>query len=161
MVVHMESALDWVQPAGLLTAVGILAFCFAKLEVQIEGAAGWAAGLPTWRVERHPLLDIFWGGRPLTGYHAWAFTFMALVFHLPLALVWTFSLHLEARVAGCLALFWIAEDFLWFVLNPAFGLARFNRSAIWWHRRWWMGLPVDYWQFTGAGLGLLVYSYMG
>src|SRR5690242_5379610 len=40
----------------------LLAFFFAHAEIEIEGAGGWAANLPTWRIERHWLLDLFWGG---------------------------------------------------------------------------------------------------
>lgn len=29
------------------------------------------------------LLDLFWSGKPMTGYHAWVFPFVALFFHLP------------------------------------------------------------------------------
>ncbi|WP_407669535.1 hypothetical protein [Paraburkholderia heleia] len=46
------------------------------------------ANLPTWRIEHHWLLDIFWGSRPMTGYHAWVFPFMALFFHLPPLFNW-------------------------------------------------------------------------
>ena len=42
------------------------AFLWAKLEIQIEGKRGWAQDLPTWRVEKHYLLSLFYGGRPLT-----------------------------------------------------------------------------------------------
>ncbi len=63
----------------LLAWLLLLAFFFAQVEIQIEGARGWAASLPTWRIEGHWLLDLFWGGRPLTGYHAWIFSFMLLV----------------------------------------------------------------------------------
>ncbi len=62
----------------------LLAYFFANVEIQIEGAAGWAADLPTWRIERHWLLDLFWGGRAMTGYHAWVFPCVALFFHFPL-----------------------------------------------------------------------------
>ena len=69
-----------------LVWVALLALFFAEVEIQIEGAAGWAANLPTWRIEQHWLLDIFWGGRPMTGYHAWVFSFMALIFF-----IWTMT----------------------------------------------------------------------
>ena len=77
--------------ALLVLWVAVLGFFFAMVEIQIEGPAGWAASLPTWRIESHWLLDIFWGGRPMTGYHAWVFSFMALVFHLPVFIngVWS------------------------------------------------------------------------
>lgn len=143
----------------LIVWILAVSFAFAKVEVQIEGRQGWAAGLPTWRIESHRLLDLFWGGRPLTGYHAWLFSFMAIVFHFPLATGQPFTLALEARIIGSLALFWIFEDFLWFVINPAFGLARFRKSQIPWHTRWWGPLPSDYVVFLSAGAGLLWYSY--
>lgn len=137
----------------------LLAFVFAKVEVQIEGKHGWAANLPTWRIEEHPLLDIFWGGRPITGYHAWMFTFMAMVFHLPIAFDPHLDLQLEARIIGSLALFWIVEDFLWFVINPHFGLKRFGRTHIPWHKQWCGPVPVDYLTFGITGLVLIAWSY--
>lgn len=145
----------------LLGWVLVLGFVFAKVEVQIEGKDGWAAGLPTWRIERHPLLDLFWGGRPMTGYHAWVFLFMALVFHTPVFILGHTSLALEARILGSLALFWIVEDFLWFVTNPHFGLKRFHRAGIPWHKQWLGPVPLDYLTFGGTGLALIAYSYHG
>ena len=47
-----------------LVWVVVMAFFFANAEIQIEGKAGWAANLPTWRIEHHWLLDIFWGAAP-------------------------------------------------------------------------------------------------
>lgn len=138
--------------------VALLAYCFANVEVQIEGAAGWAAALPTWRVEHHWLLDVFWGGRPMTGYHAWMFPFIALVFHFPAFLFGRWSWRLEARALGCIMQFWIMEDFLWFVLNPAFGLARFTPSHVPWQKHWWWGAPSDYWTFSVVALFLFWWS---
>ena len=109
-----------------MVALGLLAAVFAMVEVQIEGAAGWAANLPTWRLDHHWMLDLFWGGRPLTGYHVWMFLFMAMVFHLVFIIHSRMSVRLELRVLGSLAVFWILEDFLWFMFNPAFGLSRFK-----------------------------------
>lgn len=147
------------NPLFLLGWIALLGLFFAMTEIQIEGAHGWAASLPTWRIEKHWLLDIFWGGRAMTGYHAWVFPFMLLAFHLPLAVNGTVSWRLEARCLGSLMLFWIVEDFLWFVLNPAYGLARFNSQSIPWHRHWLVGMPVDYLVFTVVGGGLLWWSF--
>jgi hypothetical protein len=149
------------HPVALLAFVTTLAFFFAMLEIQIEGPHGWAAALPTWRIEKHPLLDLFWGGRPMTGYHAWAFSFMAAVFHLPLILSAAFTLRMEARIIGCLAIFWIVEDFLWFVMNPAFGIRRFRPVHVWWHRRWLLRMPLDYVTFLAVGGALFAYSFRG
>lgn len=139
-----------------LAWVVLLAFFFAQVEIVIEGGAGWAANLPTWRIEKHWLLDIFWGGRAMTGYHAWVFPFIALFFHLPLFMFGHWSWRAEFRVLACIMLFWIVEDFLWFVLNPAFGLARFHPAAIPWHKHWLWGAPADYW-FYGAAMILFLY----
>lgn len=132
--------------------VFLLAYFFANVEVQIEGAAGWAAHLPTWRIEHHWLLDMFWGGRPMTGYHAWVFPFIALFFHFPMVLFTRWSWRAEARVLGCIMQFWLCEDFLWFLLNPAFGWTHFGPEWIPWHKHWWGPVPADYWVFLAVSV---------
>jgi hypothetical protein len=143
----------------LLFWVALLGFFFAQVEIQIEGAAGWAASLPTWRIERHWLLDIFWGGRPMTGYHAWVFPFVALFFHLPLFFMAQWSWRLEARVIACIMLFWLVEDFFWFACNPAYGIANFDPAHIPWHKHWLLFAPTDYWVAVVVGGTLLWVSY--
>ena len=146
--------------AGLLLMVLVLSLFFAEVEIQIEGAAGWAANLPTWRIEHHWLLDIFWGGRAMTGYHAWVFIFIMLMFHFPFVFLGVWSVLLEARVMACIMLFWAMEDGLWFVLNPAYGWYRFTPEVVKWHHHWWGGVPVDYWYALVIGLALMAYSYL-
>ena len=130
---------------------------FALLEVQIEGPHGWAVSLPTWRIENR-WTRIFYSGKPLTAYHLYVQLFMLALVHLPFAfgavpLTW----HMEARVLSFFMLFWVIEDFLWFLFNPAFGLKRFRSEHIWWHApTWWWIMPRDYWIF--APLGALLYS---
>ncbi|MET0856845.1 MAG: hypothetical protein ABWY27_08855 [Telluria sp.] len=151
-------------PQGLQLALTVgfvlaLAYFFAKVEIHIEGDAGWAANLPTWRIESHWLLDILWGGRAMTGYHAWVFPFIALSFHGPIFFTAAWSWQMEARILAAIMLFWIAEDFLWFIINPAFGLRRFRARFVPWHKHWVCGAPVDYWIFSGASAALFAYSY--
>lgn len=136
----------------------LLSLLFSQVEIQIEGGAGWAAGLPTWRIEEHWALDLFWGGRPMTGYHAWMFSFIALVFHFPLCFAPRWGLREEARAVACIIVFWIVEDFLWFATNPAFGIERFAPDFIPWHKHWFWFAPIDYWLFSAVALALLVYS---
>ncbi len=145
---------------GLTLAwIALLGLFFAQTEIQIEGAAGWAANLPTWRIEKHWLLDIFWGGRAMTGYHAWVFPFISMFFHFPFFFMQQWSWKLQARALASIMLFWIIEDFLWFVLNPAFGLAHFNAVDISWHKRWFLFAPVDYWMFSFVAGVLFWFSY--
>jgi hypothetical protein len=133
------------------------ALLFAKLEIEIEGRHGWAEMLPTWRLDRHVLLDWFFGGRPLTGYHVWAFLFVFFSFHMPF--FWTpgsWSIRGELHAVGSYTLFWIVEDALWFTLNPAFGWRKFTRENVWWHKRWALGLPLDYWILGCLSVALLI-----
>lgn len=142
-----------------VTWVLLMAIVFAEVEIQIEGGAGWATSLPTWRIESHWLLDIFWGGRAMTGYHAWMFPFIAMVFHLPLFFLQSWNWKLQSRVLACIMEFWIVEDFLWFILNPAFGWQRFNPVNVFWHKHWLWGAPLDYWTFSVVACLLFVWSY--
>lgn len=151
--------LNLYEPLLLLFWVLLVSYFFANVEIQIEGGKGWASGLPTWRIEKHPLLDLFWGGRPMTGYHAWVFSFMFLIFHLSIFTTGKWNLKLESRILGSLMLFWIAEDFIWFILNPSFGLNKFSPEFIPWHKKWLFSMPLDYITFTIAGIILLVFSY--
>lgn len=139
-----------------LLFVPLAAFMWAKMEIEIEGRHGWAAKLPTWRIKKHILLDIFMGGRPLTGYHAWAFAFVFGVFHLPFFWAGAWSWRGECHVEAATLVFWVIEDFLWFVLNPHYGWSRYHRKEIWWHKHWLLGLPVDYWVMSCLGLLLFM-----
>ena len=135
--------------------LGLSAFLLAKLEIQIEGPHGWAANLPTWRLENR-VSRLVMGGKPLTGYHTYLLTFVAVLAHSPFFLG---GVPLEGgpllRVWSFIVLFWILEDFLWFMLNPAFGLGRFRAEHIPWHAESWVWIaPRDYWWGVPAGLGL-------
>ncbi|WP_442784125.1 hypothetical protein [Collimonas fungivorans] len=140
---------------GMLFWAVLTAFFFANVEIQIEGAAGWAANLPTWRIEHHWLLDIFWGGRAMTGYHAWIFPFIALMFHYPIWFNGSWDWRGECRILASIMVFWISEDWLWFVLNPAYGLARFNPVDVPWHKHWLGAVPADYWIYSAVAILLL------
>lgn len=142
-----------------MTFTAVLAFFFAKVEIQIEGPDGWGVNLPTWRIEKHWLLDIFFGGRALTGYHAWVLPFVLMLFHLPLVILWTWAWALEYRILAAFLLFWILEDLLWFLLNPAWGWKRFRAAEVRWHKHWFLGLPTDYWIFTVVAGILLWLGY--
>src|SRR5262245_178201 len=140
--------------SGLVAA----AACLAMIEIQIEGAAGWAQNLPTWRVENGWLARLF-PGRPLTGYHLWLLVFVLLVAHLPFAFGLPWTLRFESRALAFVFLFWVVEDFLWFALNPAFGIRRFRKEHIAWHRQaWWWIAPRDYWIATAIGIALYLGS---
>jgi hypothetical protein len=154
----MDSIVDHLL---FFSTVAVAAVLFALLEIQIEGRSGWARSLPTWRV-RNRWTRWFLGGRTITGYHVYVHLFVLLVCHLPFLLaIAPFSWAAEFRILGFLFLFWVLEDFLWFVLNPHWGLHRFRPEHVPWHaENWWWIMPRDYWIFTPIGLALYLLSWM-
>lgn len=133
---------------------------FALLEIEIEGENGWAITLPTWRIDNR-WTRIFFGSRALTGYHLYVHIFILLILHLPygLSLVEP-SWAAELRILAFLILFWILEDFLWFVFNPSFGIRRFTAADIWWHRpSWWWIMPREYWIFAPIAVAFYLLSW--
>ncbi len=134
-----------------------LAFLFAKVEIEIEGGDGWAAKLPTWKVQNR-LTDLLYGGRPLTGYHLWVQLFVLVFCHVPFAFGLPFAWRNEALVVSFMILFWILEDFLWFVVNPRFGIRKFQAKEIWWHEKaWWLVAPREY--FVMGAVAVLLYLW--
>jgi hypothetical protein len=133
--------------------VFLIALTLAYLEVQIEGSNGWASALPTWRS-----LDHRWtwlaGGRPITGYHVALNLLLLLFLHWPFAFTrWTG--RAEFTVLQTFAILAVIWDYLWFIVNPAYGPARFFARDVWWYRRWTASVPSEYW------LGLLVSALLG
>ena len=148
------------QPLTFIAVLMAASALFALVEIQIEGPNGWATSLPTWRVD-NKWTRRFYSGKPLTGYHLYIQLFTLTSVHLPFAIgLLPLTWRAEARVLSFFILFWVLEDFLWFILNPAFGLKRFRAEHIWWHApTWWWIMPRDYWIFTPIGICLYTLSY--
>jgi hypothetical protein len=142
----------------VVQAACVFVYCLllAWLEVQIEGEHGWAAKLPTWRGRpawaRHDSLffralgagfRFMSGGNELTGYHLAMISFVFCSMMLPLALT-PFSPALLWRCLGFFFVTLVTWDFLWFVINPAYGVRRFHKQAIKWHPRWIGPVPASY-----------------
>jgi len=145
------------SPIIFLLASIPLAFVIALWEIQIEGVDGWAAKLPTRRWQ-NTWTKIFFGGRPLTGYHLGLTTTLLLLIHFP-AMFTAWSWRVEAAVIGFYLVMITLEDFLWFVFNPAWGIRKFKKSPqLWWHPRWFLGLPDFYWFAIPLGVLLVFLS---
>ncbi|MDD4989126.1 MAG: hypothetical protein PHV42_01735 [Candidatus Pacebacteria bacterium] len=138
----------------------IAGFLFAKVEIEIEGPYGWAEKLPTWKLSKeHIVSKVFFGGRPATGYHIWAVSFLFFFIHI-IYLFLPLSFAVELRLISLFILFWVVEDFFWFVFNPAFGLKNFRKDKIWWHKdNWWRIAPRDYFIFLPLGFFLYFASF--
>ena len=154
------------QTSQLVKVIAYFAFVFlltvnfALLEINIEGAEGWARKLPTWVLDSEKVLEkvlrVF-GGRPMTGYHVLIlFYILPFLLHFPVFFT-PWSLQKEFVVIGTYFLLLVLEDFLWFVLNPAFGLKNFNKEKIWWHKNWLWRVPDTY--IGGILLSIVFLSY--
>jgi hypothetical protein len=139
---------------GFIVFLFFVAFILALWEIQIEGKDGWAANLPTWRIARG-WPTVLMGGRPLTGYHVFMIILLVSLVHLPLFFV-PWSWRLEGLLIGFYLGMSIVEDFLWFVLNPHYGIKNFRKGKIWWHRTWWGPVPSIYWILVTIA-GVLIY----
>lgn len=121
----------------------LLSAIHAKLELMIEGKRmGWAFNLPCWRFDH--LITRFILGKDISGYHFYMCIMFLLLFHSPFLFI-QWDLSTEFNVLGLYFIYWIVEDFLWFIENPMFRFRNFKRGRIYWHKRW-IGkrMPVSY-----------------
>jgi hypothetical protein len=143
---------------GRIIVLWLWCFGLAGIEIEIEGGYGWAERLPTWYFKRGlfgRIYGLVMGSRPLTGYHVFAFTIPLLLVHLPFVfgVDWTVEDEFAAvAVYFLLAVFW---DYLWFVLNPAYTVKRFERGKVWWFEVPWLWrFPRDY--YSGIALSIVL-----
>lgn len=126
-----------------------MALVLAILEVQIEGANGWAKNIPTWRPDPKKwyakLYKKVMSGKELTGYHLSMFSFVALIFHMPFVFNLKWNISNELDVLAIFFIFVVVWDYLWFVVNPNFTIKNFKGDHIFWHSKWFFNLPKDYW----------------
>ena len=129
----------------------LFVFCLilAALETQIEGAAGWAANLPTHRPDNSKWIPRLYGkimgGRELTLYHVFVFTLVVIFMHYPYFAGKAWSLGSELTTLSLFFLIIVVWDFLWFVINPKYDFGRFWGKHVLWHKKWFLHMPTDYW----------------
>lgn len=129
----------------LLGYVLLGCFLWAKLEIHIEGADGWAGKAPTWRYQGRWWMKLS-AGKPLTGYHFYLNLLFLWFLHFIFVITWHWTWSLEFVIWGVFFLMGVVEDFLWFWFNPHWGLKRFRREEIWWCRQqlWFGRVPSSY-----------------
>jgi len=140
----MENLFEWFCWYGIkYIYLFLIVLALAALEVQIEGKHGWTKKLPTWRI-RSKIFGFFMGGKDLTGYLFYMLIILLLFFHLPFVGGSPWSVSAEIEIISLFLLFSVFWDFLWFVLNPYYGIGRIKPAYIYWHKKWFLGLPTDY-----------------
>ena len=111
---------------------------WAALEVQIEGEHGWAEKLPT---------SSFFGTH-FTWYHViMNLMVFVLVFQI-VELTWALPFWLSSL--------FLIEDYMWFMINPAFGIHKYNAENVHWHV-WFFHMPIGNWI---SALIMLTTSYV-
>jgi hypothetical protein len=150
---------EWVR-VGVLCAI---ALWFALIEIEIEGAHGWALRLPTWFRTRGPAGRVYGaisGGKPLTGYHLFMASLPLVILHLPFGYGADWSAAAEVMVFATYMAFAIGWDYLWFILNPAYGLRGFRRGRVWWYTGPWIGpLPLEYYAAVAGSFVLALIAW--
>jgi len=141
---------------GFLAFMVFMAAILALWEIQIEGADGWAAKLPAWRIEKGWLVKLT-GGRPITGYHVFMTLFLIGIVHLPLFFT-PWSWRLECLLLGFYLGMVLLEEFLWFVFNPHYGIKSFRKGRIPWHKSWWGPVPSFYWTLLVIAIVLIYFG---
>ena len=108
----------------------IFSVLYSVLEIEIEGKdGGWAKNIPT----------IPSGIGILTNYH--------VIMNIIIILVVTYSTYILFQdiyiVIFYNILWFVIEDFCWFVLNPYFTLEKYTKEDIWWHsdQMWIYNIP--------------------
>ena len=133
----------------ILIYILLIFVSIAFWEAYIEGKNGWASKSVGWRMKKN-LIFI----KGITAYHFWAWMIMIPMFlALPL-IIYGFDLKLFGVLAT--GYFWgaILEDFLWFVVNPAFHFKNFNSKHVKWHR--WVKLGI-----IEIPSGYFIYFFIG
>lgn len=149
-----------------VVAITVIGLLIAVMEINIEGAHGWARDLPCWRPAANDVWyvrvwSLVMGDKPMDGYHVAAFALWDFLFLLP----FFFGVKFSWR-AGFAAVMWmhlmpIFEDFQWFVWNGHYGLARFDAAHIPWHTSWIGLVPTDYPIMIGKALVFSLFASHG
>jgi hypothetical protein len=126
-----------------------LAVVMAAIEIESEGKYGWADKAPTWYRTTGIAARIYgliMSGKPLTGYHTFMFLLPLFIFHVQFIMGNYWTPVGEAMALATYFLVCPCWDFLWFVLNPYYGIKNFRKDKIWWHAKSiWIGpVPLDY-----------------
>ena len=105
----------------------VMSTIFALIEIEIEGKHGWAKKLPTTNIV--PFSKVKY-------YHLYIFLFVSIMF--------TFIYGLNYFSIAMIIIFFFIEDFIWFILNPHYGVTKYTKKDIPWHKDeiWLLNQPI-------------------
>lgn len=102
---------------------------YSAIEIEMEGKHGWAVNLPTAK----KVVGDF------TLYHLYMMLFVGIVISavfIPRMACGVTPWQAAVQFMFYLLLWFLVEDFLWFVLNPYFTLEKYTAENIPWHKKW-------------------------
>ncbi len=134
----------------------ITATILALFEIQIEGPHGWAEKLPTW-ILKNPFNKVA-NWPHLTGYHIYMWLFILTISQSPFVFGLPFSLKQELIMIQTWFFILALEDFMWFVLNPAWGVKKFFNSHVPWHQGKILFFPKNYWVSAAILIALEIFK---
>lgn len=102
------------------------------------------------------LYGMILNGRPLTGYHTYQFFIPFMMLHSHFVMFEHWSLSDELTAISLYMTVMALWDYLWFVLNPWYGIRNFSAKNVWWHAKskWLLNLPLDYYIAWIGSIGL-------
>jgi len=127
-----------------------IALLLALVEIEVEGRFGWAEKTSTWYRTKGFLVKVWHilaGRKPLTGYHMFFNILILLFIHSGFILGLTWNLETELKLLSSYFILVTSWDFLWFILNPDYGIKNFKKDKIWWFNKstWVFEIfPIDY-----------------
>jgi hypothetical protein len=125
----------------------ISSIIFALLEIQIEGENGWAEKLPTWRKKNQVNKNLYGRQQRANRLPHLLWSFIFFLSHSTF-IITPWSITNELRILSYVFFVIFIENFLWFVFNPKFGLKKFKKQHVKWHKNWFGPFPVQYyWGF--------------
>ncbi len=116
---------NWLTNTNYIISYATL---WAAMEVEIEGPdGGWAKNLPTSK----------FFNTHFTWYHIIMNTIVLLTMYRSF-----YKNTIMSKLFYTTAWFFV-EDYLWFMINPGFGIKKYTKQDIWWHgkQNWILGQP--------------------
>ena len=130
----------------------VLSVLYALIEIELEAGCGWGVNIPTSQVMK---------SSHFTWYHMYMRLFLAVM----CIGIWWFRYYelpwwKKVLIAGFFLTFiLLLEDFFWFVLNPYFGLKKYNKDNIPWHTNWLGPTPIH--NIYGLAILLVLAFFIG
>ncbi len=136
----------------------VIAFALIIIENRLEAKYAFAKKIHKFRIKSKFLSFVF-GGKELNGYFIGVMIGLFLFLHIPFLITASWSIGAESEIFAVLILMAIFWDFLWVILNPYYGTAKFNKKYLYWYEDFIVGIPIEYIRSFGLALMISLLDY--